>query len=74
MQLMLQQLKQITPEFGFFVYKWPSLRMPIGGTVHTAVRHKRFYFQTPSGITMAKWLGDALEGKVYDVNMDLMRT
>jgi hypothetical protein len=48
--------------------------MPIGGTVHTAVRHKRFYFQTPSGITMAKWLGDALEGKVYDVNMDLMRT
>lgn len=73
MQEMLTDLKKINPDFGFFIYNWPNLRMLMGGTVHTAVRHQRFFFRAlPSGLTMAEWLGDAVNGNVYDVNLELM--
>lgn len=72
MQRMIRSLKEITPKFGMFIYNFRNLRWFLGGTVHTTVRHKRFYFLTKSGKTMAKWLGDAVDGMVYDCNMDLM--
>ncbi len=73
MQDMLTQLKRIEPDFGIFIYNWPNLRMLLGGTVHTAVRHPRFYFRAmPSDMTMAEWLFDAVSGSVYDVNLELM--
>ena len=67
---MVRALKKITPRFGIFLYGWPDLRH--GGTVHTAVRHRRFYYRTPAGISMADWLGDAVKGKVDDANRDLL--
>lgn len=72
MQRMLEQLKEITPNFSFFIYNWPNLRFMLGGTVHTAVRHKRFYFKTKALVSMAEWLKDAIEGNLYDVNMEDM--
>ncbi len=73
MQRMLKELREITPNFHFFIYRWPSFQHPIGGTVHTAVRHKRFYFQNHGPHTMAEWLGDALNGNYYDVNLEFMK-
>jgi len=72
MQRMIRSLKEITPKFGMFLYNFRNLRWFLGGTVHTTVRHKRFYFLTRSGKTMADWLGDAVNGEVYDCNMELM--
>ena len=71
MRNMVLQLKEVTPSFGVFVYPW---RSPLhgGGTLHTAVRHPQFYLPTPDGVSMARWLGDAVEGRVYDANLDLL--
>ena len=71
MKKMLNELKQITPQFGFFLYPWTTM-LHIGGTVHTAVRHQRFYYPTLSGLTMAEWLGDAEKGLIRDANMELI--
>ena len=68
---MLGQLKDITSRFGLFIYRWPALQMP-SGTVHTCVRHKRFYLKNLSGISMADWLMNAVNGTVYDVGMDFI--
>lgn len=71
MREMLGQLKDITSRFGLFIYRWPALQMP-SGTVHTCVRHKRFYLKNLSGISMADWLMNAVNGTVYDVGMDFI--
>ncbi|MEE8886360.1 MAG: pectin acetylesterase-family hydrolase [Eubacteriales bacterium] len=72
MQEMVRKLKELNPDFGIFVYRWQSLHLQVGGTVHTAVRHKRFYFRTAGGRSMAEWLGDAVHGIIYDVNMEFL--
>ncbi len=71
MREMLGQLKDITSRFGLFIYRWPALQMP-SGTVHTCVRHKRFYLKNLSGISMADWLMNAVNGTIYDVGMDFI--
>lgn len=71
MREMLGQLKDITSRFGLFIYRWPALQMP-SGTVHTCVRHKRFYLKNLFGISMADWLMNAVNGTVYDVGMDFI--
>ena len=42
-----------------------------GGTVHTAVRPRRFYTKL-DGISMAQWLGEAVDGKLRDVGLELL--
>ena len=59
---MVHDLKKLTPRFSFFLNDWKNLFLMRGGTVHTAVRQKRFYTKL-NGISMARWLGDAVEGK-----------
>ncbi|SFK64510.1 Pectinacetylesterase [Lachnospiraceae bacterium KH1T2] len=70
---MLKRLKKINPNFGFFIYKWMSLQMPFGGTEHTSVRHRSFYMHTSCGLSMAEWLNDAVNGNVYDANLDYVK-
>lgn len=75
---MLKELREAEPGFAFFINNWrnPLFTMGMPGTVHTAVRQP-FYYQehplAPKGTTMAKWLGDAVDGKMYDVGMELVR-
>ena len=71
MQRMTAALKKITPRFGLFIYPW-KMPLSFGGTVHTAVRHQTFYLATPDGVSMAEWLGDAVDGNVYDCNLSLL--
>ena len=72
MRQMLKELKEITDRFGFFVYNFRNLRMMLGGTVHTIVRHRNFYFRTRAGASMAEWLGDAVNGKIRDIGMEFL--
>lgn len=70
---MVKELKEITPKFGMFIDDWKIPFITMGGTVHTSVREPHFLLFTEQGITMAKWLIDACEGKVYDVGMNLLK-
>ncbi len=69
---MLKKLKEIEPEFGFFIYNWRNILYTKGGTVHTAVRELNFYNRLKTDVPMYEWLGDAVNGKVYSVGMRLM--
>lgn len=68
---MTEAFKAMEPGSGVFINDWKNLSVVCpglrGGTVHTAVRQLNFYMKTKSGITMAQWLSDAVNGKVYDV-------
>ncbi|MBQ3796457.1 MAG: pectin acetylesterase [Butyrivibrio sp.] len=70
---MVGELKALTPDFGMFLNEWRIPLITMGGTVHTSVREMHFLHFTQDGITMAKWLSDACEGKVYDVGMELLK-
>ena len=70
---MIDQLKELTPHFGVFLNEWKLPIITMGGTVHTSVREPHFTLFTQNGISMAQWLRDAVEGKVYDVGLDLIR-
>lgn len=72
MRIMVRDLKKITPDFGIFVYEFRNLRFLLGGTVHTAVRQKRFYFRNHGSVSMARWLADAESGNIYDSGMELL--
>ena len=69
---MARELKEITPKFGLFYYDWKNHRFHLGGTVHTAVRHKRFFHRGLRPASMASWLYDATEGRMYDIGLDLL--
>ncbi len=71
---MVAELKKISPYFGIFLNEWKIPIITSGGTVHTSVREHHFTLFTQNGISMADWLKDATEGKVYDVGMDLIRS
>ena len=71
---MVRQLKEITPYFGIFLNEWKIPLITMGGTVHTSVREPHFTLFTQNGISMADWLHDAVEGKVYDVGLDLIKS
>ena len=68
---MIRDLKNISSRFGIFLYDWKNHRFHLGGTVHTAVRHRRFYFKGLRPASMAQWLGDAAEGRIYDIGLEL---
>ena len=70
---MVRQLKEITPHFGIFLNEWKIPLITMGGTVHCSVREPHFTLFTQSGISMADRLKDAVEGKVYDVGLDLLK-
>ena len=69
---MIAELKEITPYFGVFLNDWKIPIITMGGTVHTSVREPHFTLFTQNGISMSQWLKDAVEGKVYDVGLDLI--
>lgn len=69
---MVRELKRLTPRFGIFLNDWKNFFLMRGGTVHTAVRKRQFYHRTRSGVTMAGWLRDAVNGQIRDVGLELL--
>ncbi|MBQ4218738.1 MAG: pectin acetylesterase [Butyrivibrio sp.] len=69
---MVHELKELNPSFGIFINNWKLPLITQGGTVHTSVRDMQFASFTQDGVTMAQWLKDAVDGKVYDVGMELL--
>jgi len=72
LHVMVDELLEINPDFKFFFNDWKLPIVTNGGTVHTAVRE--FYFTTKrvAGVSMAKWLIDAVSGLEYDVGTHLL--
>ena len=77
LQEMVLDFKQMAPSSGIFLNDWKNMMVMKtglhGGTVHTAVRQINFHMKTRSGVTMAQWLFDAVNGNVYDVGMELLK-
>ncbi|MCR5674449.1 MAG: pectinacetylesterase family protein [Lachnospiraceae bacterium] len=73
---MLRSLREITPAFTFYINEFPNLmvmkRGMKGGTAHTCVREKIFYLPNREGVSMARWLADAVAGDAKDAGMGLL--
>ena len=61
------------PVFGMYIHQHKDLLRSRTGTVHTMVRHPAFLIPERSGMSMAKWLSDAVNGNVYDVGAQLLK-
>ncbi|MBR1524731.1 MAG: pectin acetylesterase [Lachnospiraceae bacterium] len=74
LKVMVRQLKDITEDFHFYIFDWPMLPPAIGkgGTAHTALKEITFASKKSEGVTMADWLYDQTEGKMYDIGMGLL--
>ncbi|MCR5747226.1 MAG: pectinacetylesterase family protein [Lachnospiraceae bacterium] len=70
---MLVQLREITDKFGFYIFDWPMPNtIGKGGTVHTALKELYFFWISQDGKKMPEWLIDQINGKRYDIGMDLI--
>ena len=73
MQKMIAELRKLDPDFHFFLHDWHRpLSMYKGGTIHTVVRQPEFTLRTQDDVTMAYWLSECVEGRPFDVGMQLM--
>ncbi|MBQ9607534.1 MAG: pectin acetylesterase, partial [Lachnospiraceae bacterium] len=74
LKVMVRQLKDISEDFHFYIFDWPMLPPAIGkgGTAHTALKEITFASKKSEGVTMADWLYDQTEGKMYDIGMGLL--
>ncbi len=73
MQKMIAQMRSLHPDFAFYLHDWHRpLSMYKGGTIHTAVRQPEFTLRTQDDVTMAYWLSECVEGRTFDVGMQLM--
>ncbi|MBQ4307187.1 MAG: pectin acetylesterase [Lachnospiraceae bacterium] len=70
---MCAELREFCPDIHFFINNWKNVLYTKGGTVHTAVREPYFYIRMNGGPTMAGWLADAVEGRLYDVGTELLK-
>jgi hypothetical protein len=75
--VMKDQLLDINPEFHFY---FNSIRNKMvikngmhGGTIHTAVRTMYFHMANSDGISMERWLYDAVNGNTYNSGMNLLK-
>lgn len=58
--------------FGMYIHQHKDLLRSRTGTVHTMVRHPAFFIPDRTGMSMAKWLADAVAGNVYSVGEQLL--
>ena len=73
MQKMVAQMRKDNPEVSFFIHDWHRpLSMYKGGTIHTVVRQPEFTLRTQDDVTMAYWLSECVQGRAFDVGMQLM--
>jgi len=73
---MLEEFREMAPRAGFFIDSWPNFSVYPGlrgGTVHTAVRQKQFFWPNADGRTMMQWLFEATEGKVGSSGLKLLK-
>jgi hypothetical protein len=68
----IARLKGINPRFGVLIHDFPSPNFRQKGVEHCIVGGPRVYAKTPAGVSAMEWLWDGVNGKVYDVGMDLL--
>lgn len=76
MKVMLRQLKEINPGFHFYLNNFRNKMVMKsgmkGGTIHTNIRNLNFHLANSEGVSMEKWLYDAMHDKFYDSGMSLL--
>lgn len=72
LRIMVAELMELEPDFGFFINNWKNLLLSRGGTIHTAVREPYFYLKHKEGKSMAEWLHDAVNGNIYSIGLSLL--
>lgn len=76
LKVMLTQLRQINPEFHFYINNFKNKMVMKsgmkGGTIHTNIRNLNFHLPNAEGVSMEKWLYDALHDRCYDSGMSLV--
>ena len=74
LKVMVNQLKDITSDFHFYIFDWLMQPLAIGrgGTVHTALKELTFFTKKCDDKTMALWLIDQVNGVAYDAGMGLL--
>ncbi len=76
MKVMLTQLKEINPGFHFYLNNFRNKMVMKsgmkGGTIHTNIRNLNFHLANSEGVSMEKWLYDAMHDKLYDSGMSLL--
>jgi len=72
---MVLEMKKINPKTGFFLnaFHYPLPGISSGGTIHTAVRKPWYHVLNDNSSTMAHWLFDATNGRVYDVGLNYLQ-
>ena len=74
MQKMIAQLRDLDPGFTFFIHEWHRpLSMYKGGSIHTVIRQPEFTLRTQDDVTMAYWLSECVEGRLFDVGLHLLQ-
>ena len=74
MQQMIRELQSYDPRFSFYIHDWHRpLSMYKGGSIHTVVRQPEFLMRTQDDVTMAYWLSECVEGRFFNVGMNLLR-
>ena len=74
MQKMIAQLRDLDPGFTFFIHEWHRpLSMYKGGAIHTVIRQPEFTLRTQDDVTMAYWLSECVEGRLFDVGLHLLQ-
>ncbi|MDR2786147.1 MAG: hypothetical protein LBB83_09570, partial [Treponema sp.] len=66
------ELKDVNPKFGFHINEFPNPRKPKNGTEHCVSMCPRFFTPVSGGPAAMDWLWDAVNGKIYDVGVDLL--
>ena len=70
---MIERMQHLPRRVHFFINDHPMV--PVigrGGSVHTCVRTPQFFSKVENEVSMAQWLRDATEGKLYDIGLDLL--
>jgi hypothetical protein len=70
---MIEKMQRLPRKVHFYINDFPMV--PVigrGGSVHTCVRTPQFFSKSTDGTTMAQWLLDATQGRLYDVGLELL--
>ncbi|WP_026508966.1 pectin acetylesterase-family hydrolase [Butyrivibrio sp. MC2013] len=77
MKEMIGELKELDAGFHFFISDFKNMMLikggMRGGTTHTLVRTLNFHNPGPDGVSMERWLYDAVNGDPYSCGLSLIR-
>ena len=68
---MCRELKELSPRFGLYIHDFMKEELS-PGVQHCVFGNESYTHRDMHGITPVAWLSDAMNGKVYDVGLELL--